>query len=131
MTFRTLLLASVVEPMVAGVRGEHGPIRGLRGEVWIGTEDLDHARSTRWVARIQQRLGWAENDNQLAWAAISTPRETFEYAIGTAELSVEELNGQIDDLADQLEDWLSESDLAWGQQCSVPRPFLPASAAWD
>ncbi len=98
-TFRTLLLTSVLEPMVAGIVGDHGPIRDLRAEVCVGPPDRVFARATGPSTGIQQGYGLAENEDELVWAVISTPNETLAYAMGTKEIDVEGLNYQIDDLA--------------------------------
>lgn len=127
---RDLFLTAVVEPMVAGATGERGPIQNLRGQVCVGEDELDSTQSGRPYLRLQRGTGWAEDEDELVWAVISTPRESLAYAMGTSDLDLELLDEQIDDLADYIEEWLSESDVAWGQLCRVPRPALPASTTW-
>jgi hypothetical protein len=53
--------------------------------------------------------------------------EVPEYAMGMSEPTHEQLAEQVDDLADDIEDWLSETREAWGQRCTVPRPPIPTA----
>jgi hypothetical protein len=108
--FREYLLRIIVEPMIAGAIDENGQPIALSATAASGPRypaylrDVDHY--------------------DIEWVTVSTGSESCNFAIGTAAMTLEELNCQVALMSDGLDDWLSETAAYRGQQCHVPCPTV-------
>lgn len=125
-------ILSLVKPMVADVAGEHGRL-SLDVELIPNPMGSMHDFRPGAPERTLMRCGWGvdRDPNELTWVRISIPGESLDFAMGASEISVDHLNSQIDLLAEEIEGWLAETSLAWGQLCRVPRPVVGDPKPWD
>lgn len=118
MNFGDDLESAVLGPLLAGVTRADGSLVRLSGAIVASDGDALPAAPNLSVVKIPD---WYPERRVSYWLILMTPKECFQYEIGSATSSKKELNGRLGSLVGDLEDWLAESDVAWGEQCNVPR----------
>ena len=124
MTFADWLLEYAVRPMVESVihQGDHFTIRVIQGP---GSPIASEVGDVTQIVHGSDLMTLRDSSpSDLHWARVTLGEEALEYALGAPSMSREALNQHIQEFADELESWISNTAVGWGELRPVARVNL-------